>query len=171
VTKADKALDSRFVKLEHGRLHCHNTEEEADMHPWSCAVLIATAGAVGGFVNALMSNNGFALPRRVKGIVCPGALSTVFIGAFAAFASWAFYGSGADLDVTDATALTHLRFSAVAGAFLIGVVGAKWLTNEADKQLLRESVNVAAVKDIPKDKAHEVILGSPLEVWENITNL
>lgn len=138
------------------------------MHPWSCAALIVTAGAVGGFVNALISNNGFALPRRVKGVVCPGALSTVFIGAFAAFASWAFYGSGADLDVTDANALIHLRFSAVAGAFLVGVIGAKWITNEADKRLLRESVHVAAVKNIPKDKVQDIVSGSPLEVLQNV---
>jgi hypothetical protein len=140
------------------------------MHPWSCAALVIIAGAVGGFVNALVSNNGFALPRRVKGVLCPGALSTVFIGAFAAFASWAFYGSGADLDVTDANALIHLRFSAVAGAFLVGVVGAKWITNEADKRLLRESVNVAAVKNIPMDRVQEIVSGSPLQVLENITS-
>jgi hypothetical protein len=140
------------------------------MHPWSCAALIVIAGSVGGFVNALVSNNGFALPRRVKGVLCPGALSTVFIGAFAAFASWAFYGSGADLDVTDANALIHLRFSAVAGAFLVGVVGAKWITNEADKRLLRESVNVAAVKNIPADRVQEIVSGSPLQVLENVTS-
>jgi hypothetical protein len=140
------------------------------MHPWSCAALVVIAGAVGGFVNALVSNNGFALPRRVKGVLCPGALSTVFIGAFAAFASWAFYGSGADLDVTDANALIHLRFSAVAGAFLVGVVGAKWITNEADKRLLRESVNVAAVKNIPMDRVQEIVSGSPLQVLENISS-
>jgi len=118
----------------------------------------------------LVSNNGFALPRRVKGVLCPGALSTVFIGAFAAFASWAFYGSGADLDVTDANALIHLRFSAVAGAFLVGVVGAKWITNEADKRLLRESVNVAAVKNISADRVQEIVSGSPLQVLENVTS-
>ena len=140
------------------------------MQPWSCAALIVIAGSVGGFVNALVSNNGFALPRRVKGVLCPGALSTVFIGAFAAFASWAFYGSGADLDVTDANALIHLRFSAVAGAFLVGVVGAKWITNEADKRLLRESVNVAAVKNIPADRVQEIVSGSPLQVLENVTS-
>jgi len=139
------------------------------MHPWSCATLIVIAGSVGGFVNALVSNNGFALPRRVKGVLCPGALSTVFIGAFAAFASWAFYGSGADLDVTDANALIHLRFSAVAGAFLVGVVGAKWITNEADKGLLRESVNVAAAKNIPVDRVQGIVSGSPLQVLENVT--
>lgn len=45
---------------------------EVTMHTWSCAALITVSGAVGGFVNALISNNGFVLPQRVKGILCPG---------------------------------------------------------------------------------------------------
>jgi hypothetical protein len=36
-----------------------------------------------------------------------------------------------------------LRFSALAGAFLVGVAGAKWITSEVDKRLLKESVKVA----------------------------
>jgi len=141
------------------------------MRPWSCAALIVLAGALGGFINALVSNNGFALPKRVKGVLCPGALSTVFIGAFAAFASWAFYGSGADLDIADANALVHLRFSAVSGAFLVGVVGAKWITNEADKRLLKESVTVAASKNIPLEKVPTIVSGSPLQVLENVSSM
>jgi hypothetical protein len=95
------------------------------MHPWICALLICSAGAAGGFVNAITSQNGFALPRRVEGVWCPGALSTIIAGAFAAFASWAFYGSGAGINVADPKAVTSLQFSALAGAFLVGVVGAK----------------------------------------------
>ena len=91
------------------------------MNVWICTSLIIIAGALGGFVNALISSNGFALPRRISGIWCPGALSTILIGAFAAFASWAFYGSGADFDLADSKAIVHLRYSAVAGAFLVGV--------------------------------------------------
>ena len=53
----------------------------------------------------------------------------------------------------------------------MGVVGAKWITNEADKRLLRESVNVAAAKDIPKDRVHEIVSGSPLQVLENVTSV
>jgi hypothetical protein len=47
------------------------------MNPWICATLICTAGAAGGLVNALISQNGFALPRRIEGIWCPGAVSTI----------------------------------------------------------------------------------------------
>jgi hypothetical protein len=39
------------------------------MNPWVCALLIATAGAVGGVVNAFLTDNGgFALPRRENGV-------------------------------------------------------------------------------------------------------
>src|SRR4030095_16462219 len=118
------------------------------MNAWICALLIATSGAVGGVVNALVTDNGFALPRRISGVGCPGAISNILIGAFAAFSSWAFYGSGASVELADksARAVISLRFSALAGAFLVGVAGAKWITNEVDKRLLKESVKVAAKK-------------------------
>ena len=138
------------------------------MSPWICALYICFAGAAGGFVNALISNNGFALPRRIEGIWCPGAFSTVLIGAFAAFASWAFYGSGVSIDLADSAAKPHLQMPALAGAFLVGVVGAKWITNEADKRLLRESVKLAAKKGLSKDKADEFLSGTPLDVLRNV---
>lgn len=53
------------------------------MNPWTCAFLIAIAGGVGGIINALLTDNGFPLPRREAGIWCPGAISNVLIGAFA----------------------------------------------------------------------------------------
>src|SRR5262245_35291920 len=138
------------------------------MHPSIRALLICTAVASGGFANALLSPSGFALPRRIEGVWCPGALSTVIAGAVAAFASWAFYGSGAGINVADPKAVTSLQFSALAGAFLVGVVGAKWITNEADKRLLKESVKVAATKDVSRERAHDIVSGTPLEVLKNV---
>jgi hypothetical protein len=87
------------------------------MDPWVCAALIAAAGGLGGVVNALFTGNGFALPKYRDGILCPGFFSNVFIGAFAATASWAFYGSGAGIDLARAGDRTEvsLRFSALAG--------------------------------------------------------
>ena len=139
------------------------------MSPWHCAFVIGLAGASGGFVNALISDNGFALPRKINGVLCPGALSTIVAGAFAAFASWAFYGSGAGIDVADANVKTGLQFSAIAGAFMIGVVGAKWITNEADKRLLKESVRIAATKTVTPEQSEKLAQGSPLEVLQNIS--
>jgi hypothetical protein len=137
------------------------------MDPWTCALLITTAGALGGLVNALMTDNGFLLPQMRRGIWCPGALSTVLIGGFAAFASWAFYGSGAGVELgiltTERTAIS-LRFSALAGAFLVGVAGAKWVTNEVDKQLLKESVKVASSSTKSPEECDKLVQGSARQV-------
>lgn len=138
------------------------------MNPWICATFISLAGALGGLASALMSGNGFTLPRRVDGVLCPGEISTIVLGAFAAFASWAFYGSGAGIDVADVSQRPHLQFSALAGAFLIGVVGAKWLTNESDKLLLRQGIKIVAEKIVPKATAHEMVSGSAMDVLQNV---
>jgi len=140
------------------------------MNPWICASVIALAGACGGVVNALLTDNGFALPRRVAGVWCPGVISNILVGAFAAFSSWAFYGSGASVELADQTArnLISLRFSALAGAFLVGVAGSKWITNEVDKRLLKEGVKVAANKFIPTEQTEQFIEGSPREVLVGI---
>lgn len=137
------------------------------MNPWVCALIVSAAEASGGFVNALMSDNGFALPRKESGVWCPGFISNIVIGAFAAFASWAFYGSGASIELADASQRTQisLRFSVLAGAFLVGVAGARWITGEVDKRLLREGVIVAAKKALPPAQAEEIAAsGSPREL-------
>jgi hypothetical protein len=135
------------------------------MNPWLCAALIVLAGAVGGVVNALLTSNGFILPRREKAILLPGFLSNVLIGAFAAFASWAFYGSGAgiDLAIQGGQTVTSLRFSALAGAFLVGVGGARWLSNEVDKQLLKETVKVAGERQLSRRDCEELVKLPPHE--------
>lgn len=141
------------------------------MNPWVCASLISLAGALGGVVNALLTDNGFILPTRVKNILCPGFLSNIFIGAFSAFASWSFYGSGAGIDLTDLTtrAQISLRFSALAGAFMVGVAGARWITNEADKTLLNASVRVAATKNVSEAQANQLLNKPPKQVLETLT--
>ena len=143
------------------------------MNPWLCALLITIAGAIGGVVNALLSDNGFALPRRESGVWCPGAISNILIGAVAAFSSWSFYGSGAAIDLgvrgESARTVISLRFSALAGAFLVGVAGAKWITNEVDKRLLKESVKVAASgKTLPMEQSERIIEGSPRQVLQDV---
>jgi hypothetical protein len=105
------------------------------------------AGALGGVINALLTDNGFVLPTSRRAIWCPGFLANVLVGAFAAFSSWAFYGSGAGVELAAITERTEisLRFSALAGALLVGVAGAKWITNEVDKKLLKEGIKIAGM--------------------------
>jgi hypothetical protein len=140
------------------------------VNPWYCATLISASGAAGGVVNALLTNNGFILPTRVKDIWCPGFISNVLIGTFSAFASWSFYGSGAGLDVAGAGQRTQisLTFSALAGAFMVGVAGARWITNEVDKKLLGESVKVAAKMQISEVECDKLVCGPPKQMLETL---
>ena len=140
------------------------------MNPWICTLLVAAAGAVGGLINALVTDNGFVLPTRVHDIVCPGALSNMVIGAVSALVSWAFYGSGASIDLAQAPqrAQISLRLTALAGACLVGVAGARWITSQVDERFFRESVREAAKKDIPPEKCDEICKGSARQVLEAV---
>ena len=141
------------------------------MNPWICASLIAGFGGLGGVVNALMSDNGFVMPRKDSGVWCPGAITNILVGAFAAFSSWAFYGSGASIELAEQStrAVISLRFSALAGAFLVGVAGAKWITNEVDKRLLKETVKVAVKSDrLPEERSEHITEGSARRVLHEV---
>ena len=143
------------------------------MNPWMCAFLISISGALGGVVNALMTDNGFILPRKESTILCPGFISNVLIGAVSAFSSWAFYGSGASVELAQITERTEisLRFSALAGAFLVGVAGAKWLTGEVDKLLLKESVKVVAPKNIDEKDCEKIVKTSPRQILKEVKRI
>jgi hypothetical protein len=146
------------------------------MNPWTCALLISIAGALGGVVNALLTDNGFLLPYEAHGtraIWCPGFISNVLVGAFAAFSSWAFYGSGAGIELGGLTerAEISLRFSALAGAFLVGVAGAKWITNEADKLMLKEGVKVATSPKLLPEDCQRLVQGSARRVLQRVQQI
>jgi hypothetical protein len=111
--------------------------------PALLAVVFA-AGAVGGVVNAVTSENGFVLPRRelVNGIWVwrPGFLLNVFVGGVAGAVSWGLYGPFATQYVIGGPGINAdigLTLAALAGAVLVGVAGARWLTSEAEKKVLR----------------------------------
>jgi len=142
------------------------------MNPWTCALLITVAGAIGGAVNALLTDRGIVTPRIMRGILYPGFFSNLLIGAFSAFSSWALYGSGAGIDiaVTAERAQISLHFSALAGAFLVGVAGSKWLASEVDKRLFKESVKVAGAKNLTPEECDKIVQGSAMEILERVEN-
>jgi hypothetical protein len=59
-------------------------------------------------------------------------------------------------------------FSALAGAFLVGVAGAKWITNEVDKKLLKESVKIAGTKKLTDEECQKLVEGPALRVLERV---
>jgi hypothetical protein len=110
------------------------------------------SGAVGGIINALVSDNGFIKPREEtlenETIVRPGFAGNILLGAVAAFISWGLYGAFSNAVVFGAsdsgTEEISVTISAIAGAILVGIGGARWLTNEVDKKLLRKAAVTAA---------------------------
>ena len=123
-----------------------------------CALLIMSAGAVGGALNAYFADHGLKRPTVVNGIWCPGALGNIIVGALSAVVSWALYGSGAVVDIAKPTPreLISLRLTALAGALLVGVAGARWLSNQVDKALLDESVRQAVQKPLSPEQKEEL---------------
>jgi hypothetical protein len=123
---------------------------DASMQGWEAALLATLAGAIGGVVNALLSNNGFILPRSVPStgggtIWMPGVIGNVIVGAVAAVLSWGLYGSGAGVPMLSAVKV-DLTWAGFAAATLVGVGGSRWLSAEVDKQLLRDAAIGAANK-------------------------
>src|SRR5262249_5957617 len=143
---------------------------------WLLLLYVMLAGALGGLVNALMTDHGFFLPRREEvdqmKIIRPGWIGNVIIGAVAAAISWGLYGplsayyiAGTAEALKSNTALDKigLALSSLVGAVLIGVGGARWLTNEVDKSLLKAAASKAASGKPDSSAAQKIALASPAE--------
>ena len=142
------------------------------MFLWKYMAIIYASGAVGGIVNAMMTDNGFTLPRKEAqgnvNIIRPGFLVNIFIGGVAALVSWGLYGPFADVFIIGGTndfgiASTGLSLSSVVGALLVGIGGARWLTNEVDKKLLRAAASQAASGKPSDEKALQISAATPAE--------
>jgi hypothetical protein len=99
------------------------------MSIWALLGVVVAAGALGGAINALMTDNGFRLPKwdEVGGarIWRPGWIANVVVGLSAAAVSWGLYGPYAnDVLVGTQSSTTPQNFiltlSSVVGAFLAG---------------------------------------------------
>jgi hypothetical protein len=132
-------------------------------------IVVCAAGAIGGAANALISDNGFILPKSETSsgstILRPGALGNIFIGVIAAGVSWGLYGPAADYVVVgkappDATPIS-LSVASMFTAVLIGIGGARWLTNEVDKRLLRAAAAEAAGSTKDDTAAAQIAAASP----------
>ena len=142
------------------------------MFLWKYMAIIFASGAVGGIVNALMTDNGFFMPRKEAqgngSIIRPGFLVNIFVGGVAALVSWGLYGPFAAVFIIGGTndpgiEATGLSLSSVVGALLVGIGGARWLTNEVDKKLLRAAASKAASADPSDQKAFRISTATPAE--------
>jgi hypothetical protein len=136
------------------------------------SLVIFVMGCLGGVVNALLSDNGFMLPKTIFSgevyIWQPGFVVNVVVGGIAAFVSWGLYGpfsaayifSSAPLEPAP-TAQTGLTLASVAGAILIGIGGARWLTDQVDKKLLQAAASNAASRAAEPEMAAQILRASP----------
>ena len=145
---------------------------------WRLLFYVALAGAVGGVVNALITDKGFFLPSKehVDSITIyrPGWIGNVVIGAIAAAVSWGLYGPLAAyyiagtpeaLKTNTAPDKVGLALASLVGAVLIGVGGARWLTNEVDKSLLKAAASKAAGAQGTPSASQQIALASPIQAF------
>jgi hypothetical protein len=128
--------------------HGPETIRREDHVDLACTRHYRGAGLLGGLVNAILTEDGFKLPQYVLGEIWrPGFFENVLVGVVAAVASWGLYGPAAGYVLYPPSAntgpytVTLTRFFA---ALIIAIGGARWLTNEVDKKLLRAAATSAA---------------------------
>ncbi len=150
------------------------------MSIWGLLGVVAAAGAIGGVINAMLSDNGFALPKYdtagTTRIWRPGWVANVVIGVAAAVVSWGLYGPYANevlVGKQSATASQNfvLTLSSVVGAFLVGIGGSRYLTNQVDKSLLKASAAKAAGSDADSAAPAAIATATPaaaLQIAENL---
>lgn len=136
---------------------------------WTLLLAVALAGAVGGGVNALLSEGGVGLPSRVKiggkNIWQPGWVGTVVAGALAGAISWGLYGPAANATLLSTEPATAENFSlsiaALVGAALVGFGGGKWLSTEADRKIAQANTVEAAKKNVTPEQAKKLREAKP----------
>lgn len=140
---------------------------------------VAMAGGLGGVVNAIMSDGGFRLPRRQATTdgslvtITPGWIGNVIIGAVAAAVSWGLYGPLASQIVVMVHASDNgpkseasLTLGSLMGAVIVGIGGARWLTNEVDKSLLKAAASKAAAATQNNAASRDMAGATPLGVFK-----
>ena len=138
---------------------------------WVLLAIVFLAGAAGGVVNAWMSDNGFMLPRTEESggnrFIRPGFLGNIITGGVAASVSWGLYGPFAAAYIVGGPtpgatgAALGLTLSSLVGAVLVGVGGARWLTAEVDKKLLRAAGTALASSPANPELAARIGSASP----------
>jgi hypothetical protein len=136
---------------------------------WIILGVIALAGAGGGIVNALLSDNGDIVwpQKEAGGILRPGILGNVLLGAFAAVVTWGLYGPLKDAVIVGARppgeVAASLTVTALVGAALAGAGGARVITNEVDKQFLRSAAVGAAGMPEDPELAKMILTATPAQ--------
>ncbi len=151
------------------------------------AFIVFGAGVIGGLFNSLISGKGLALPRAENqdGITVfqPGIVGDIAMGGLAAVLSWGLYGpisgmvllsnppassaspspaGGGDANV-QRSPQTILTVAGACSALLVGMAGARWLSSEVDKTLLRQAATQAALSGPSETLSAKLATATPAE--------
>ena len=140
---------------------------------WGILGAIAGAGAIGGLVNGLLgSSGGLSLPKPVHGVIQLGFLGNLLLGAFGAVATWGLYGPLKDAVLIGANPgnmlPANLTVTAIVGAALTGAGGAKVVSSEIDKVVLKKTAVEAAKKDANPGLAATISTSPPLAALDAV---
>ncbi|MFI1180704.1 hypothetical protein ACH4UT_14250 [Streptomyces sp. NPDC020799] len=155
---------------------------------WVILGCVAAAGAVGGIVNALLSDSELILPREKAGILQPGFLGNALLGSFGAVVTWGLYGPLKDAVLLGSHSAgelpVNMTVTALVGAALAGAGGARVVSAEVDKRYLRSAGAIAAITSADPQlatalrtaspshaaqAASEKLLAAPMESMESTT--
>jgi hypothetical protein len=155
---------------------------------WELLGVICACGALGGILNAVLSEDrGFVLPQRVgtgdRKVWRPGFVGNILIGAITAGIFWMLYGPYADSAVIGSTTQSVVgralesetkygeTLYGLAGAILSGIAGARLLTATVDKKFFQEAAGEAAGSPADASASAQMSTASPSEALELATNL
>ncbi len=141
---------------------------------------ILLAGAVGGAINAFISDNGFVLPRAEVvnnvSIFRPGFIGNIVIGAIASMITWGLSGSYSNTMIIGpqapmGTEDLGISVSALASSLLVGIGGARTLTNEVDKSLLKTAAVAAAAAGASSEESKKIAVSTPAQAFNIAKNM
>jgi hypothetical protein len=143
---------------------------------WGILAAVSGAGAVGGLINALLSDSGgLQLPKPMHGVIQLGFLGNMVLGIFGAVTTWGLYGPLKDavlIGANPGNALpANLTVTALIGAALAGAGGAKVVSNEIDKVVLKKTAVEAAKKDADPALAATISTSMPMAALDAVMNV
>jgi hypothetical protein len=142
------------------------------------ALVIAIAGAVGGFINSLLIHLNLVQATTTLSIdgkkIKLTYLVNIISGIAAALISWGLYGSATNVGILGTMNRDLLTLPAVFGAALVGYSGSSWLTTHADKREWQKNTQDAI--EIPPSNntdnfSRQITKLSPTEAGNKIREL
>ncbi len=141
---------------------------------WDFLLVVFLAGSLGGLLNALLSDKGLLVPSydRNANVVVPGFLGNVLIGGFAAAISWGLYGPFAAEFMLGGqgplNSILGLSLSGIVGGVIAGIGGARIITSEVEKTMLRASGSHMAAMNNNSAMAAMFALDPPAKVLTEV---